>query len=240
MRTRFRGAPNRLANLADHRGAALRWRLDNQDLALASPQAKQAGRAQDATFGSFQAGAHCLGRGVSAGGLLCCADNTNEAREGRIAERAASLELAGEKAVAVVCGRVKDRARLGRHRLYEHLPFTSPSDAAGKLADERERALLRAEVREAKGGVRVEYDTKRDIREIVPLGHHLRSDQSSCRRLLEAVEQAGDTVVFDVSTNPVAYRVRVEPENGELTVVERIDEIVLQALGPSSVARDGR
>ena len=49
--------------------------------------------------------------------------------------------------------------------------------AAGQLGDERKRAFLGPEVREAQRLVGVEDDPQRDVREIMPLGDHLSADQ---------------------------------------------------------------
>ena len=116
-------------------------------------------------------------------------------RERRVAERLAALQLAGEEAVAVVARGVDDRSSLGRDRLHEHAPLPSAPDAPGELGDQRERALLGAEVREAQRRVRVEHDAERDIREVVALGDHLRSDQHPALRRLEAAQQRADAAL---------------------------------------------
>ena len=84
-----------------------------------------------------------------------------------------------------------DRRRVGRQGLHEHAAAArSAPGAAGQLGDEREGALLGAEVGEAQGRVGVEHDAEVDVGEVVALGHHLRADEHAARRLLEGGEHA--------------------------------------------------
>ena len=127
-----------------------------------------------------------------------------------------------------------DRAGLGRHRLHEHAPVAAASGAAGELRDEREGALLGAEVREAQRRVGVEHDGERDVGEVVALGHHLRADEHAGRARLEAgagrrrrrLARGGD--------------VGVEAQHREVAVAERLGQLVLEALGAGAVTCDRR
>ena len=118
-------------------------------------------------------------------------------RERRVAERAAALQLRGQEALAVMARGVHDRARLRGDRLHEHAPRTAPPHAPRELGDERERALLGAEVRKAQRGVRVEHHAQRDGREVVALGDHLRAQQQPALGRLEAGKQRPRASVKD-------------------------------------------
>ncbi len=85
-------------------------------------------------------------------------------------------------------GGVHDRASFGSDALYEHVTVVAAPDTAGKLCDERESALLGTEIGEAQGCVRVQYDAERDIGEVMALGDHLRADQHTRGRRLEATQ----------------------------------------------------
>ena len=102
-------------------------------------------------------------------------------RKGRVAERLAAFQLAGQEAVAIVAGGVPDRARLGRDALHQHATLAAAPDAPGELCDQRECALLRTEVGEAQGGVGVKHHPERHVAEVVALGDHLRADQDPAR-----------------------------------------------------------
>ena len=80
-----------------------------------------------------------------------------------------------------------DRRGVGRERLDEHATaLRTAAGATRELRDERERALLGAEVGEAQRAVGVDDDAERDVREVVALGDHLRADEDPARRRLEA------------------------------------------------------
>ncbi len=100
------------------------------------------------------------------------------------------------------------------------------------MRDQRESALLGAEVGEAQRGIGVEHHAKAHIREVMALGDHLRSDQQATIGGLEATQDRTDAVVL-------ADRIGVEAEHREAAVIEDVREIVLQALGAGAVARDG-
>ena len=125
--------------------------------------------------------------GAGRRGLQRAGDDADQLGEGRIAVRAAALELGLEEAVGVVAGGGDDRGRVRRVGLHEHAAAArAASGAAGELGDQRERALLGAEVGEAQRRVGVEHDAERDVREVVALGHHLRAEQQAGGGGLEA------------------------------------------------------
>src|SRR6266446_6843946 len=73
-------------------------------------------------------------------------DDADEVLKRRIAERAAALELAVEKALDVMpCG-VRDRARVGLERLHDHAPRRIAPAPARELRQQLERALLGAKI----------------------------------------------------------------------------------------------
>ena len=61
-------------------------------------------------------------------------------------------------------------------------PRGAAPGAARELRDQRERALLGAEVGEAQRRVGVEHDAERDVGEVVALGDHLRAEQQPLGR----------------------------------------------------------
>ena len=104
-------------------------------------------------------------------------EDANQVPVGRIAQFAPALELAREEAFDVLARGERDRPRLGLEGLHEDAPGRVPAAAPGKLRDELERALLGAEVRHAETRVGVDHRRERDVREVVPLGDHLRPDE---------------------------------------------------------------
>jgi hypothetical protein len=66
--------------------------------------------------------------------------------EGRVAERLAPLELAGEEPGHIVVLRVLERRRVGLERLHEHAARGVAAASPGELRNELEGALLRTEV----------------------------------------------------------------------------------------------
>ena len=65
-------------------------------------------------------------------GLRCRQLEAHELREGRVAERATQLELAGEESLRVVGGGVADRRRIGGKRLDEDAASARPATAAAR------------------------------------------------------------------------------------------------------------
>ena len=78
---------------------------------------------------------------------------------------------------------VADARRAGRQGLDQDPPTgLAPPAAAGELRDQREGALLGAEVRQAQRAVGVEDDAQRDVGEVVALGDHLGADEDAATR----------------------------------------------------------
>ena len=102
----------------------------------------------------------------------------DEVGVGRIPQSPAALELGCEEARGVMYGRMADRGRVGSQRLDEDSPALGPASASpGQLGNQRKGPLLRPEVGESQRGVGVEDDAQQDVREVVPLAHHLRTHQ---------------------------------------------------------------
>ena len=119
------------------------------------------------------------------------------------------------------------RRRVGRDRLDEHAPVRAAAPgAARQLGDERERALLGAEVGEAQRRVGVEDDAERDVGEVVALGDHLRADEHPARRCLERGEHARAARGVSASSRK--------------TGLAGAGELVLEPLGARAVARRSR
>ncbi len=156
--------------------------LDDDLAALLAAQAEQRRRAERAG----QLRMH--GRRGPLGGarLLGGADDPDQRREGRIAQRGPAAQLAFQERGRVVPGRERDRRRLGRQRLHEDA--TASRSAPGtprELRHEREGALLCPEVGEAQRLVGVDDDAELDVREVVALGDHLRAEQDPAIGALE-------------------------------------------------------
>ena len=108
----------------------------------------------------------------------------------------------------------------------------SPAGPAGELGDQRERALLGAEVWEAQRRVGVEHDAQRYIREVVALGDHLGPEQQPRRRGGELRQHARRGVLE-------RSRVGIQAPDREPGRAEALhDQLVLDLLGPGAVARD--
>ena len=107
-------------------------------------------------------------------------------------------------------------ARLGGDRLHEHASLTAAPGAAGELRDQREGALLGAEVRKAQRGVGVEDDAEADVGKVVALGDHLRADQDAAVGRLEAAQDRTDASVLP-PTMSASRR-----NTGKSTVVEDV------------------
>src|ERR1700683_1634843 len=112
---------------------------------------------------------------------------------------------------------VLDRARCGGAALHQHAALAAAPDAPGELCDQRERALLRAEVGKAQGGIGVEHDPERDIAEVVAPGDHLRADQDSRGRRLKAAQYSTHTILLPTPTGYIS----IQAEHREAPVVER-------------------
>ena len=115
-------------------------------------------------------------------------------------------------------------------RLDQHPPAPRPATAAaGQLGDERERALLGAEVGEPQVGVGVLDDRQLHVGEVMPLSDHLGADEDAGRRGGEAVEDGRDAAL-------AAPCVGVQPEHRQRR--ERLAQLGLEALRADAVARD--
>ena len=197
----------------------------------AAAQREQRRRSEHGRVGRVDGRAQRRGAGIGELPLRRRADDPDERRERRIGERRAALQLAREERVGVMARRQRDRARAGRVRLHEHAPGpvrAAPPGTAGELRDERERALLGAKVREAQRLVGVDHDAERDVREVMPLGDHLRADQHARRRRVKACEHRRARVA--------AGGVGVEAQHRKANPAQRAGELVLEPLGAGAVA----
>jgi len=128
-----------------------------------------------------------------------------------------------------VTGGKRDRARVRRDRLDEHpSPTLASPRAPGQLRDQRERALLGPEIREAERLIGVEDDAEGDVGKVVALGDHLRADENPGGRRLETLQGS--------STLGQRGCVGVQTEDREAVPAKRRPELVLDALGSCSVA----
>src|SRR4051794_23468450 len=155
--------------------------LDDELEALPAAQAEEWRGAEDlGGGGAVHAARDGGGRGPRGVDRVGARDDPDQVGERRVGERAAALELAGEEAARVVAGGGGDRGGVGRAGLHEHAAaLGAAAGPARELRDQRERALLRAEVGEAQRAVRVENDAERHVGEVVALGDHLGSEQQA-------------------------------------------------------------
>ena len=102
--------------------------------------------------------------------------------------------------------------------------------APGELGDQREGALLGAEVGEAQRRVGVEHHAQHDIGEVVALGDHLGAHQHPRRRPLEAPQdlemRAAPPAALSESSRKTGRGATPRPARG-------------QPLGPGAIAREG-
>ena len=100
-------------------------------------------------------------------------------------------QLLLQEAVGIVAGRSLNRPGLRSQRLHQHSGTgVAPSGPAGQLRDQRESALLGPEVGEAERLVGVQDHAQGDVREVMSLGHHLRTHQHAGRRRAEPGQRA--------------------------------------------------
>ena len=149
--------------------------------------------------------------------------------ERRVAERAAALELAGEKAGDVVARGVLHRARVRLERLDEHAARRVAAAAAGELGEELERPLLGPKVGQTETGVGVDDGRELDACEVVALRDHLRAHEDGTLGAREPLERLAQLL-------RLRNRVRVEPDPLELGDV--LLELALQPLRPRPDARE--
>ena len=219
----------RTAAIAAARSAALtttweRWR----------PRSRNSGAGPSTVAPGAPAAASAISAAAARGAarVLRRADDPDQVGERRVGERAPALELAGARSRRRRGGRRRrSRARPATVVCTSTRPPARPAaGAARELGDQRERPLLGAEVREAQRRVGVDDDAERHVREVVPLGDHLRADEQPGGRGGEAGQQRGHGVLG-------ARGVGVEPEHRH---VERFGELGLQPLRARAVAGDGR
>src|SRR5215475_15344088 len=110
------------------------------------PAAQPQQRRRPEQFELRQAGLQLLERARRVGELRAGDEDADEVPERRVAERAATLELAGEETGDIVAGGMLDRARLRLECLDEDASRRVTAAAAGELGEELERPLLRTEV----------------------------------------------------------------------------------------------
>src|SRR5439155_2377276 len=150
--------------------------------------------------------------------------------EGRIAEGTPPLELLLEESGRVVAGGMLETPGFRAKRLHQHPSARGPSTApACQLCDEREGALLGAKVRKAQGGIGIDHDGELDLRKVVSLRPHLRSNQDSRTRVGETSKEAGCPVLSPTD-------VAVEPEHLERR--QGRSEIGFEALRPGAMLGD--
>ena len=151
-------------------------------------------------------------RGERVGRLLGRADDADQRRERRVARapRGAPARRRGSRRRR---GARRRRSRARRARASARArgrAVPAAPGAAGELRDERERALLGAEVGEAQRLVGVEHDAERHVGEVVALGDHLRADEHARAAPVEALQRARDRALA------AARGVGVEPQDREL------------------------
>ena len=162
--------------------------------------------------------------------VLAGEPDLDQVREGRIAQGPPPLELLGEEAGRVVPRGVADARRAGRQRLNQDPPARlTPAAPAGELGDQREGALLGAEVGQAQARRRRRGSTLRVTSgKSWPLATIWVPTSTPDSARLEAPENLG------VATPGGA--VGVEPE--DLEGRQQLGELGLHPLGPGSHPRD--
>ena len=116
--------------------------------------------------------------------------DAHEVAEGRVAQALAALELAAQERLDRVLGREPHDALVGIPGLeHDRARIAAPPAAAGELGEQRERALLAAEVGPREALVGVDRGSQPEIAEVVALGHHLRADEHGGGLAGEALER---------------------------------------------------
>src|SRR3954471_9445048 len=204
-------------------------RFHEQLSAVAALQPEQRGGAQEARLRGLEVDALAErgGRSCLGARFVRRADDSHQLSVRRIPEQLSPLELVGADPPGVVRRAEAPGTRAGVERLHDHAPAArAAAAAAGELSYQGEGALLGTEVWEAERGVGVEDDPERDVREVVPLGDHLRPYEHAARRLLEATQEVEDGA-------PAAGDVRVEAEHRQRR--QRAVELRLEPLGACTV-----
>ena len=156
-------------------------------------------------------------------------DDLDEVAERRIAELLPPLELTGEELVHRVARCEGDRSRVRRERLHDHAARAVAAAAPRELREELEHTLLGPEVGDEHPGVGVDDRRQADAREVMPLRHHLRTEQHGALGRGEALEDAPVAAVGGGG-------VRVEPE--ELELRNPNGQLLLEPLGTRAEAGD--
>jgi hypothetical protein len=110
----------------------------------------------------------------------------------RITELAPALELAREELVRVMARGEQDRPRVRLIRLDEDAAGRVSPTATGKLGHELERAFLGAKVGQCHARVRVDDRRERDALEVMPLRHHLRTEENRAFRGRKGRQRVGE------------------------------------------------
>ncbi len=171
-----------------------------------------------------------VGRGELRAGLGRRADHPDQVPVGRVARAPRGARSSPARKPSASCAAAwRSAARVRVERLHDHPPAAlAAAAAAGELGDERERALLGAEVGEAQRGVGVEHDAERHVGEVVALRDHLRAHEHARR----APRRSGAAP----SPTPAGGRdVRVEPEHRQRR--HQLLQLALELLGARAVAR---
>ena len=123
----------------------------------------------------------------------------------RIAECRAALELSLEERLGVVAGGERERAHGGVERLDDHASPRGPRPLRPASCATSANVRSSARKSESAGWHRRRAPAERHVRKVVPLRDHLRSNEHSRRRLLEAAEHGLHTLA--------GRAVGVEPED---------------------------
>ena len=226
---RARRPPRRSPSTARGRSAALTtiWQRS-----LPRRRNSGAGPSTLATSGGSAASRRARSAPAAASGAPASsrgADDPDQRRERRVAQRRAALELAGEEARRRRgCAAATIGAASGHRVCTSTRPSRGPAaGAAGELGDERERALLGAEVREAQRRSASSTTPSVDVGEVVALGDHLRAEQ-------DAAVGAPRTRASTAAAPPARPRRRRAGDDAARR------SSVLEPLGPGAVAGDRR
>ena len=154
------------------------------------------------------------------------------ARERRVAELAPIGELPLEEGVDVVACRQRDRRVLGVPGLHEDPPgHVAAAGAPRDLDEELEGALARPEVGDAERRVGVDDADERHVRQVVPLGDHLRPDEDvDLARAHPRQDRLDAAAAGHVAVEPRDARHR-ERRGERLLELLRADALELQRVG---------
>ena len=148
-------------------------------------------------------------------------DDANQVTEGRVAQRLAALQLAGQEAPDVVPGGELDRPRVGLERLDQDAAGGVAAAAARELGEELERTLLGPEVRKREARVRVDDRRQRDPFEVVALRDHLRAEQHRPVGRGEPLERRGRVARCPRRAGSARARARAPPVRARAAACRR-------------------